>query len=83
MPAEQSAIVHDDGIFTVTIGPSTTIPTATSSDGTSENVASNVPYLFLTFEFFLIKLESIPRLFHNSIVSLFIIASSYLILLVV
>jgi len=41
MPAEQSAIVHDDGIFTVTIGPSTTIPTATSSDGTSENVASN------------------------------------------
>jgi len=39
--AEQSAIVHDDGIFTVTIGPSLSNPAASSSDGPS-NGASNV-----------------------------------------
>ena len=41
--AEQSAIVHDDGIFTVTIGPSLSNPAASSSDGPS-NGASNVSY---------------------------------------
>lgn len=47
---EQSAVVHDDGIFTVTIGPSTSNPSATNNDGTSTNVTTNVRYFPSTFE---------------------------------
>ena len=45
--AEQSSVVHDDGIFTVTIGPSMSNPTATSSEGTSTTINTNVRVIFL------------------------------------
>lgn len=53
---EQAPIVHDDGVFTLTIGPSTSTNMEYSSEGASGNAPINVEILFAFFYlyFFLI-----------------------------
>ena len=48
---EQAPIVHDDGVFTLTIGPSTSTNMEHSSEGASGNAPINVELLFLLFIF--------------------------------
>ena len=43
---EQAPIVHDDGVFTLTIGPSTSTNMECSNEGASGNAPINVDSLF-------------------------------------
>ena len=41
-PVDEAEIVHDDGVFTLTIGPSTSTNVECVSEGASGNVPTNV-----------------------------------------